>query len=149
MDYFCSKCGKKEVKQKYLKRINGSWLCKKCYRILIKEKREFLKRTIIGIRTKEQQIEDWKKAREKKEEQKVKLNLGIIRPNIKKPKEKRIKIDLLNKNEKIFFYKNKNKTLIDINTINKQIKKINNKKYRDRFKKKNINKKLIEGLKNL
>jgi len=92
----CKKIPKGRVK---LKKINGCWRCSKCNQQKRKEHREFLKRNICGIRTKEQQIKDWKKAREEK-----KIIIPKIKPIKKRAHSKQLHM-YLTRDEKLILYK--------------------------------------------
>lgn len=79
----CSDCGK-QGKKKQMKRIKEGWYCLECSIKLRKNHREYLKREVLGIRTREEILKEWKAKRERSE----KLR-SIVTPKIKGQKEKK------------------------------------------------------------
>ncbi len=108
----CDKCGKDARRFKLLKKMNGGRFCKGCAREKRLKHREFLKRDVCGIRTREQQIKDWEKDREEKEKRCKKLRKIVSKsvvPDIKSIRKNRVKISSLGiyitKDEKNVLYK--------------------------------------------
>lgn len=115
----CEICGLKE-KQKNLRRINGSWICKKCYSKKRKDRREFIKRNVAGIRRREEILKEARKKREQKQ------NI----PHIKNSKDKSINkrrnpykgIWLTKEEKKVIYFKYKDKSSKFINKKYNEIK---------------------------
>lgn len=61
----CCEC-EAQYPQKSLKRIQKQWLCFSCAREIRLEKREFIKRAVVGIRKREDLMAEWKAKRENK-----------------------------------------------------------------------------------
>ena len=107
----CDKCGRKVLRFKHLKKVNEGYLCKECIRENRKDHREFLKRDILGIRKRSDLLKEWAAKREtrKEEQERLRKIYGDAKPQIKKPKEDRLKINTLGlyltKNEKLVLYK--------------------------------------------
>lgn len=92
----CNQCNI-EYSRKDLKRINGNWLCKDCYKKRKEERREYLKREILGIRKREDLEKEW---RERKKQN--------PKPIIRGAKEIKISCNLhnyLTKEEKQFLFR--------------------------------------------
>lgn len=62
----CSRCHILKPKE-VVKRINKQWVCKPCLKESKVNHREHLKRDILGIRTKSDQIKEWAEKRKEKE----------------------------------------------------------------------------------
>ncbi len=79
--YSCSKdgCGFISDRLKDFKKCNSGFYCKKHYAEKMKKHREYLKRDVLGIRTRKQQIKDWEEARKLKESRKK-----IVSPRLPK-----------------------------------------------------------------
>lgn len=93
----CDTC-KKEFPKKELKRLPNEWRCKICQRKKIKEKREFLKRKVLGIRKRSDLEKEWKKTREERENKIPKIKGSIKRVSNKNS------LPYLTKTEKHFLY---------------------------------------------
>jgi len=152
----CSKCGKDVKKLRLLKRINGDWLCKECYKKRIKEKRENLKRNILGI-TKEQELEEnreiknkYNRVRWKKQKKEINKIREPIVPKIKGAKIKRYSRQLhnyLTKEEKNILYKKYVAQGLDDGQINIRLNNIKN--YLKEYVKKLIKKKETDEMINI
>jgi len=115
----CFKCNQ-EGSRRDLKRIKKQWICRNCESTMRKEHREFLKRKVLGIRTRKQQVAEWKEKRENK----------LLLPKIKsiKPKKKTSALGLyITRDEKDVIYKTLIKNGLDSKTAKKRIKNLCNK----------------------
>ena len=107
--FTCDGCGIKVAKLKYLKKRKGGFLCGKCVTKNTLKHREFLKRDILGIRKRSDLLKEWAEKRELRERMNNRQCPSCAKPQIKKPKEDRLKINTLGlyltKNEKLVLYK--------------------------------------------
>ena len=103
----CDKCGEKVSNLKKLKKVNEGYLCIKCRRGNRKTHREFLRRDILKIPKRSDLLKEWAEKRKLRES--IVGKVKVIKPQIKRPKEHRLRINTLGiyltKDERLFLYK--------------------------------------------
>jgi len=138
MERRCDIC-KNLFPTKKLKKING-WRCLECNKQKRKEKREYLKREVLGIRKRSDLLKEWKEKR-KLNESKPKIKIKTRKENIKDIKKIKSN-NYFTQIEKQFLFRKYYNQGLEKEEIILKIKK--NKEYLDNFVKDLITKQTNE-----